>query len=150
MANASVHGAVGFARTFGVISQKVKYSDFTASSAAGYLDLTKYLPKGALVLGWVANVTKAFTGDTTGTLQVGTSGDADCFSGLTTNSVYTAAMVGSVGNQATPIAGQFVATAIQPRLTITGSSAWTNVTAGELEIYIFFAKAPIKTSKTAP
>lgn len=119
------------------ISQTFLMTDMTdGGSTSGYIDLTEYLPVGALVVGWRFDTLVAFNGDTSATIQVGVSGDVDRFSVLTTNSVFAAGMV---GGQPQTNASAMVATRVQPRITITSAADFTNVAAaGQGKIQIFY------------
>ena len=113
----------------------IDHSDFTKSSATGYLTLPGQLPAGATVVSWEALIAEAFVGDTTGTLEVGISGDRDDYNGSTDPSVYQAAgtRIGSMsGSNDTTGQKCFCATATTVYLTITGAADWDNVTAGKL------------------
>lgn len=122
------------------IKKTLAYSDFTdGGSTAGTYTLTAsdgILPPGAIVLGWRADVTTGFTGDTTCTCQVGKSGTAGAFSTTTTGSVFTSlTQISSFTVVATANVG---ADAIAPLVTLTSGADFTSVTAGSLTLYIYY------------
>jgi len=130
-----------------VIGKRVDYSDFTASSTSaekGYYDLAEALPIGSRVTWVLLNVTTAFTGDTTGTIEVGTSDDNDRFSPSTDISVYTAGVYVLIGDNVADVGDgePSIEAATTIRLTITGNSAWTKVTAGSLDVFVVYEHIP--------
>jgi hypothetical protein len=120
----------------------LSYDEFTDStSTTGYYDIPQQLPAGCLVLGWSAQIVTAFLGDTTGTIAVGTSATADIFTCHTDPSAYTAAFVSGSPLDSVDInanANPVVNTATTVRITITGSSAWSNVTAGQMKFVLAY------------
>lgn len=119
-----------------LVSQSLDHASFTdGGSTSGYIDFTTgQLPACSLILGWKAVISEAFTGDTTGVITVGKSGATSQYTGDTDLSVYTAATVGSVGVEAT----SFEASAVTPRVTVTGSADFTSVTAGTMVVTIYY------------
>jgi len=102
---------------------------------SGTFDSPVALPAGALVLGWMANATVAFTGDTTATLQIGDSGSASRFSTTTNGSVFTAQKISSFTVVATAIG----VAAVTPRVTITSTADFTNIVGtGACTVTIFY------------
>jgi predicted RecA/RadA family phage recombinase len=117
-------------------SQELDHAAFTGAGAVGTIDFTSgQLPARALVLGTSVNVTEAFAGDTTGIIQVGINGDLDRFSLPTDQSVY--AIVRVAMNAATDAMDGFSA-AQTVRVTVTGTAAWANVTAGKCFVSIYY------------
>jgi hypothetical protein len=107
------------------ISESVAVEDFTdATATTGTLALTTKLPAGAVPIGWKATVTGGFTGDTSATMQLGVSGDADRFSSVTDQSVYAA---GTVGAGVPADACDGIAAAQTVLITITSDSDFTDV-----------------------
>ena len=122
---------MGIRRVF----QNVKYSDFTDGGAAdGTLNLTKQLPVGAFVLGVKVTVKTGFTGNTTAVMSVGNADDANKYSDNTTVNVLAAGVVGESPED--PL--EFIATATTVKLTITGASDYTLITAGEADVEVFY------------
>jgi len=119
-----------------VISQQVAIGDFTDNEdATGYVDLATQLPKGAVPLATKFVVTTGFTGDTTATVQAGVSGDLDRFTEQTDQSVLAAGTVGS-----TPPADccDGIGAAQTIRITVTGSADFSNISAGEMTVYVYY------------
>ena len=121
-----------------LVSQSLDHAAFTdGTSTSGYLDFTTgQIPANSLVLGWKAVISEAFTGDTTGVLTVGVSGGTSNYTGDTDLSCYTAATVGSAPAEATA----FEASAVTPRVTVTGTSDFSSVTAGTMVVTIYYVK----------
>jgi hypothetical protein len=119
-------------------SQSLAYGSFTDNTnATGYIDFTSgQLPAGAIVLGWKATVTTGFSGDTTATMMVGISGDTDAFSANTAQSCLAAGTIGSASLAAT--AALPIATAQTPRVTVTGGSDFTSISAGVASVEIYY------------
>lgn len=107
------------------VSQSLAVAAFTdGGSTSGFIDFTAdTLPAGALVLGWVANVSGAFAGDTTAVVQVGKSGAVGCFSADTAQSVFTTGKKGSASVAAT----SYCAALTTPRVTVTGGADFTSI-----------------------
>jgi hypothetical protein len=120
-------------------SQTLAIANFTdnAGTATGYIDFTTgQIPSGAIVLGWKATTTTGFTGDTTATVIVGVSGDTDAFSADATQSVLAAGTTGSASLAATGALP--IATAQTPRVTVTGGSDFTSISAGSMSVDIYY------------
>lgn len=116
-------------------SQTIDHSQFTdGTSTSGYLDL-RALPASALVLGWKAVVTEAFTGNSSAAISVGVSGDTDKYSAVTDLSVYA---IGTVSASVANDANVGVQAAQTPRVTVTGGSDFTNITAGKMTLTIYY------------
>lgn len=116
-------------------SAALPYSGFTdGGGTSGSKDTGIDIPAGATVVGWESNVTQAFAGDTTGTIEIGDAGDPDRFNGSTDPSVYTTGLKTSeppAGNGHCPAAVDVLA-------KITGSADWTSVNAGSLVLTVFY------------
>lgn len=126
----------------GILKQEsaiLDHADFTdGESTAGSIDTGIDLPAGALVLGYALVVSEAFTGDTSGTAELGDGTDPDRFNGLPDNpSVYATGTVQSNF----PAAGAYCASAVDVKLTITGAADWGNVTAGKVKVQVFYTMA---------
>jgi len=121
------------------VSQVVEYSDFTdGGGAAGTLNLRKKIPAGSFVIGSKVKVIEGFTGDTSCELDIGTASDADAFS-LTTHNIYTAAdnllEAADYGGSA---GFNLVTSDTTVKLTATSNSDWSNVSAGKMEVDVFY------------
>jgi hypothetical protein len=92
---------------------------------SGYYDFVVPIPAGSLVLGWQANVTGGFSGDTTATVKVGTAASVGIFSAITTTSVLTVGIVSCdvLGTTASVL----VNAATTVRVTVTGSADFTAI-----------------------
>jgi hypothetical protein len=121
-----------------VISKSCAIGDFTDNlDATGYIDMgAGVLPAGAIPLGWKAVVTTGFIGDTSAVISVGVAGDLARFTADATQSVFGAATVGSGVPQDKSCDG--IAAAQNPRITITSAADFTNVSAGEMTVYLYF------------
>ncbi|MGR3219622.1 MAG: capsid cement protein [Candidatus Anammoxibacter sp.] len=119
-----------------VISESVAFGDFTdGGSTTGLIDLTPKLPAQAIPLGFKADVTTGFSGDTTAVIQVGISGDVDRFSIKTDQSVLATGKVGSL--PATDGADGMDAEQTV-RVTVTGGADFTSIDAGVMIIYVYY------------
>lgn len=114
------------------------FGDMTdGGGTSGTYSMDVNLPAGALVLGWQANTTTGFTGDTTAVISVGVAGDADAFSADTAESVLAAGRVGS--HSLAAAAGNSVGTdALDVLVTITGTADWGNVAAGSTTVTVYY------------
>jgi hypothetical protein len=119
-----------------LVSQSLDHASFTdGTSTSGYIDFTTgQIPANSLVLGWKAVISEAFAGDTTGVITVGVSGGTGNYTGDTDLSGYTAATVGSAVAEATG----YQVEAATPRVTVTGTADWGNVTAGTMVVTIYY------------
>lgn len=126
----------GGPRLDSLISQTLAYGDFTDNGdATGYIDFTTGdLPEGAIVLGWKADVTEGFTGDTTATIMVGKSGDTDAYSAETDKSVFAIDIVRSAAQESKAACNATVT----PRVTVTGASDFGNISAGAMTVTIYY------------
>jgi PKD repeat protein len=122
------------------VCQRVKVTDFTDGlSTSGTLTLKKTIPAGSFVIGSKVKVETAFIGDTSAHLAIGDGSDADTYSGNTYHSVFTAAdnlvkaafITTDCGIVALGSAGNIV-------LTLTSGSDFTNVTAGQMFVEVFY------------
>lgn len=128
---------VGGTSVKALTSQALVKSAFTdGGGTSGFIDFTgQALPAGSIVLGWTANTTVAFTGDTTATVQVGASGAVGRFSAETTGSCFTAIREGS----ASVVATSHCDAAVTPRVTVTSSADFTPIAAGAtMTVTIFY------------
>lgn len=119
------------------LSETVLKAGFTdGGSTSGYKDLATQLPANVLVLGCEVNVVTGFTGDTTSVVQIGKSGGTAIFTADTAQSVLTAGLRGS----AAPVATQYVGSAVTPRVTVTGGADFTSISAGEMDVRIWYQR----------
>jgi len=118
-------------------SQTLLYNAFTDNTdATGYIDFTTdQVPAGAIPLGFKAVVTTGFTGNTTAVIEVGVAGDTDRFSSVTDQSVLAAATVGA-GAATDAADGMNAAQTI--RVTVTGATDFTTISAGNMTVYVYW------------
>jgi hypothetical protein len=134
----AMFSVVGAPPTRKLVSQTIDFDDFTDNGdASGYIDFTTAdVPAGSLIVGWKAVVATGFTGDTTGVIEVGVSGDTDAWSSDAAQSVLASATVGSA-----PQASEaFVGAAATPRVTVTGGSDFGLVAAGSMTVTVFYVE----------
>jgi len=126
------------------IGKRLAYTDFTKSSTKGYVDIAEALPIGSRVTWVLVNVTTAFVGDTTGTLEVGDSSDNDRFCPATDISVYTAGVYVLIPDNVADVGDgdPSIEAATTIRVTITGTSDWDNVTAGSMDVFVMYEHIP--------
>jgi len=118
-----------------LVSQTLAIGDFTDNSdATGYVDLDTQLPANAIVAGWKAAISTGFAGDTSAVMQVGIAGDLNKYSGVTTVSCLAAATVGALGNTDSAM----VTAAQTVRVTVTGSSDFGSISAGEMVVSLYY------------
>ena len=122
-------------RTLSQVIAVAEFSDVT-TDAVGTLDLSTQIPAESIVIGWKFVGTGAFAGDTTATMQVGDSSNADAFSSVTNGSVFTAVTIGAECK--TGVA--FALTATTVRVTVTGGADFTSIVsdgngAGTITLY---------------
>jgi len=121
-------------------SQIMNADDFTdATETTGTLAFDDKLPVGAMVLGWKAVVTGAFTGDTSCLLSVGISTDADKFSADTTENIFAAGTYGSLALAADAVTG--LGAEMTPFVTITSATNMTLVIAdgtGQMVVTLYY------------
>lgn len=121
-----------------VFAQTIAFGDFSdGGGATGHVDLDVPIPAGATVKSWQADVKTGFTGDTTAVIQVGEAGNLDRFTSKTDNSVFAAAVVGSVAPSVTGDPS-YCAADTTLRVTVTSDSDFSNIAAGELDLKIVF------------
>ena len=125
------------------VRQRVLYSDMTDSTTTGTYALPVTIPAGSFVIGTKVDVLTGFTGgtNTTAVMDVGDGSDADKFS-YTTFNVYTAATglmeQADAGAAGTETGLALVTSDATPTLTVTVSADYTTISAGELEIAIYY------------
>ena len=118
-----------------VLSRTFSFGDMVDDGGtSGHIDLAGLLPVGAHVVGWSADVTVGFTGDTTAIAQVGVAGDLNKFSANTAKSVLAVAKVGS---HALAVDG-VVDVAAAPRVTVTGAADFTSISAGTMTLSLHY------------
>jgi hypothetical protein len=118
------------------VQQKVDLADFTDNTdATGYVDLSTQLLAGAIPLGFKAVVHTAFIGNVSAAIQVGVSGDLDRFSSVADQSVFTA---GTVGAGAPADAADGIGAAQTVRVTVTGGTDFTAITAGSMTVTVYY------------
>lgn len=106
------------------ISQAVTVAEFTDNTnATGYIDLSTQIPANSVVLGWKANVTSGFAGDTTAVIELGRTGALTDFSADTAQSVLGVGKVGSASVAAT----SYTTAATTVRVTVTGGADFTTI-----------------------
>jgi hypothetical protein len=118
------------------VQQKVDLADFTDNTdATGYVDLSTQLLAGAIPLGFKAVVHTAFIGNVSAAIQVGVAGDLDRFSSDTSQSVFTTGVIGA-GAPADAADGMGVAQTV--RVTVTGATDFTAITAGSMTVTVYY------------
>lgn len=124
-----------WAVTLGVISETVTRSQFTdGGSTSGTKALATQIPAGALVVrAYLQNVI-GFTGNTSAVIIVGDGSDTDRYNTGTPNVFATAAAI----DLGAPSGTAVHVTAATVTLTITSATDFTNVSAGQLTIRIFY------------
>ena len=122
---------------YGRVTETIAIGDFTDNTdATGYVDLTATIPEESLVLGWTADVTTGFTGDTNATASVGIAGDLDRFSADTTKDWVTAGEYGALSLAAD--GGDGADAAVTVRVTLTGAADFGDIAAGSADITVFY------------
>lgn len=120
------------------ITQTVDYDDFTDGGAAvGTLTMTDSVPAGAILLGTKVLVSAGFAGDTSAVLIIGDGSDTDRYM-TGTPSVFATAATGI--QTGVPSGNKLITTANQPVLTVTSGSDWGSVSAGTMEVTIYFIR----------
>jgi hypothetical protein len=132
--------AYGLETTEGIalrsIHQVISYRDFTdGGSAAGTYNMLKRIPAGSFVIGSKVNVLAGFTGNSSCTLAIGDSGDSNVYSANTTHNIYTAVNNLVAQAESPPVAEASANTVL---LTATGASDFTAITAGKIEVWVFY------------
>ncbi len=114
-------------------AQTVLFGDFTDNeNTTGDLLLDKAVPVGAFVIGTKVTVVSAFDEDTSAAMTVGKTAGADEFSDGTSISVLA---TGKFGDSAEDLM-EFIASATDVYLRITGSSDFTLLAAGGGKMYV--------------
>ena len=124
------------------VRQRVLFSEFTdGAGTSGTFALTDTIPAGSVGLFTKVDVITGFTGDTTAVMDVGDGSDADKFS-YTTFNVFTAAKglmeQHDAGAAGTETGLSLITTAATVTLTVTGGADFTSITAGELEVAVYY------------
>lgn len=116
--------------------QTVLFSEFTdGGGASGTKDLGVVIPAGAVYARTLITDITGFTGNTSATFTLGDGSDVDRYN-TGTPSVFTTA---SQGVDAGAPSGTAWHTAnATPKITVTGASDFTNITAGQLTVTLFF------------
>lgn len=118
------------------ITQTFTYDEFTdGGGASGTLVLDESIPDGAVVLQSVLHTLTGFTGDTSAFIQVGDGTDVDRYS-TGTPSVYTTNPSGT--DLRTPSGTRWHDAEKNVTITITSNSNFTNVSAGQATINIYY------------
>lgn len=122
-----------------VLSQTgIDYDDFTDGGAAvGTLTMTNAIPAGSIVLGTKVLVSAGFAGDTSATLTIGDGSDVDRYM-TGTPSVFATAATGI--QTGVPSGNKLITAANQPVLTVTSNADFTSVSAGTMDVYIYFIR----------
>lgn len=120
--------------------ETVTRSQFTdGGAAAGTYDLGITIPAGAVFLRTLVTDITGFIGDTSATLIVGvTGGDTDRYN-TGTPSVFTTAAAGV--DMGAPSGTAWHTAAAVPTLLVTSASDFTNVSAGQLTVTLFWYEA---------
>jgi hypothetical protein len=128
------------------VSQIVNFGDITDDGGAdGTLNLNKQIPAGSFVIGSKVTVKDGFVGDTTAVLSVGTSGDANEYSGNTTHNILAAGR-NSVRSAFIGSDSGFVAESadIDVLITVTGNADFTAITAGKMLVEVFYLSTNVE------
>jgi hypothetical protein len=122
------------------LTKNLKYSDFTdGGSTAGTYTFTGsdgLFPPNSIVLGWSADVVTGFTGDTSCTMQIGDAGGAGDYSTTTSGSVYTS--LTRIGSFTVVASAHTGSDAIGALVTLTSNADFTSITAGEMNVNIYY------------
>lgn len=120
-----------------VLCETVTRADFTdGGSTSGTYNLKTQIPAGAFILRTLVQDVTGFTGDTSAALIVGDGTDTDRYN-TGTPSVFTTATMITMGVPS----GTLEHTAAKTvTLTVTSDADFTNVTAGQLTIKIFYLR----------
>jgi hypothetical protein len=118
-----------------VISDTFTRAQMTdGGSTVGTYSLGEDIPEGAFVTQVILRNVTGFIGDTTATIQVGDGTTADRYS-TGTPSVFTTATAIDPG---VPSGTKVHTAAKTPKVTITSTADFTNVSAGQMTINIFY------------
>lgn len=119
----------------GRIPFDLDYTDFTtAGGASGTATLDTLIPAGAHYLQTIVNSITGFAGNVSAGLFIGDGSDADRYSQGTIN-VFASA---SAANAGTPSGNRYHAAAGTPTFTVTASSSFGSVTAGNVQGALIF------------
>ena len=117
-------------------SQTVTRADFTdGGSTVGTKDLSVSIPAGAVFARALVTDITGFIGDTSAVLTVGDGTDVDRYN-TGTPSVFTTASAGA--DMGAPSGTLFHSGAKTPKLTVTSNADFTNVSAGQLTVTLFW------------
>lgn len=106
--------------------------------AVGTLDLSVSIPAGAVFARSLVSDLTGFIGDTSAALTIGDGTDVDRYN-TGTPSVFTTAPEGA--DMGAPSGTAFHSAAKTPKLTITSGADFTNVSAGQLTVTLFWYQA---------
>lgn len=113
----------------------IAYSDFTDGGAAvGTYATSIAIPVGAIVLYTKVLVSAGFAGDTSAALEIGDGTDADRYND--TCSIFATAATGV--DPGDPTGNQYHATAATVTLTVTTAADFTSVSAGSIDVYVYY------------
>lgn len=118
------------------ISATVARSAFTdGGGTSGTYDLTTQIPAGATVIRSAVTAITGFTGNTSATMTIGDGSDVDRYNTSTINVFATAANGADAGE---PSGVKYHTAAATVRLTITGGSDFTAISAGSVTVEIYY------------
>lgn len=126
----------------GVIAQTITRAQFTdGGGTSGTKDLNGSIPAGSYVTKTLVTNITGFTGDTSATFIIGvTGGDTDRYNTGTPSVFTTAAQGVDVG---VPSGTAWHTAAATPTVLITSAADFTNVSAGQLTVYLFYRGAAL-------
>lgn len=114
-------------------------SAFTdGGSTSGTKVFANAVPAGAVLLGSKVVVNAGFAGDVSAAMIIGDGSDTDRYN-TSTIDVFTTAATGV--QSGVPSGTKLVTTANRPTLTVTSATDFTNVSAGEVTVAIYFIQA---------
>lgn len=129
-------------RSIGVVAkieQQFDHADFTdGGGAAGTIQFTDEIPKGAVILGSKVTVEEGFAGDSSAALTIGDGTDVDRYNTGTIDVFSTAADGVQSG---VPSGNKLLTAANRPTLTVTSGADWGSVTAGKVTVAIYYIQA---------
>lgn len=135
------------------VAQVVKYDDFTddGSDTNGNLTMDEQVPAGSFIIGCKVTVKTGFTGDTTAVLSVGVVNDGNDVSGNTTISILAAArnlvkscFIGADAGLRAVSSDQSI------YLMVAGGSDFSDITAGEMLVEVFYFSTNVELTNGAP
>lgn len=127
---------VGFVSALQETFARASFTD--GGAAAGTIQFTGSIPAGSVILGTKVTVGAGFIGDTSAALIIGDGSDTDRYN-TSTIDVFTTAATGV--QSGVPSGTKLVTTANRPTLTVTSATDFTNVSAGEVTVAIYFIQA---------